>query len=425
MIILSKKAVLIIVFCASLAFISPLLYYRKSIKNYEKNLKEKIVGDLRKEIREIVIAELAANKDLSEDNEIYAQGLNQKVREVLNQELESYQAGALNTETALPAGTKKKAKTANNKTSQSQPESGKINDSDTGDHLHDKPSTVVGKQNAIERTLVEKGGMLLGKGKLQIEPSFTTAHFSANRIHIEGFTILPLVIGEISTETVKRDIFINTISLKYGLLHNFQGEVRIPYRYEYDRVTSDTGVETVRSRGGLGDIDFGLSRQIGFERGMMPDVLFSLGLKTITGGNPYNKDIGLGTGHWGFRSGLVFVKASDPAVIFGSLGYTYNLKRNISDFGKVEPGNTASYSLGTAIALSYQTAITFQFQHDVTFKMKKDGRPVNGSFLNSASLKTGFNWALSKNLSVDFSVSHGLTTDAPDYTVELRFPITF
>jgi hypothetical protein len=62
---------------------------------------------------------------------------------------------------------------------------------------------------------------------------------------------------------------------------------------------------------------------------------------------------------------------------------------------------------------------------DIEAKMIKEGVQVNGSFINSASIKYGFNWAISEKLAVDFSVSHGLTSDSPDYVVEFGFPFTF
>ena len=282
------------------------------------------------------------------------------------------------------------------------------------------------KAESLERALIQRGGILLPKGKLQIEPSITYAHFSSNRISIQGFNILPvLVIGSISTEKIQRDIFINTWSAKYGLLNNFQTEVKVPIRWEYDRHVDTFNTDVTNEAGGLGDIEFGVSRQIGWEHGFIPDLLANLSVKTDSGQSPYNRTIGLGTGHWSVRGGLTAVKSSDPAVIFGGINYTMNIKRDVDNFGELDPGDSIGYSLGTAIALSYQTAINFSFDHSVTSKLIRDKRNVPGTFINSASVKTGFTWAINERSSVDFGVSVGLTTDSPDMTVELRFPYTF
>lgn len=282
------------------------------------------------------------------------------------------------------------------------------------------------KERAIEEMLVDKGGMLLPKGRFQVEPSLSMAHFSSNRINIEGFSILPvLVIGEISTETVKRDVIIETNSLKYGLLKNLQAELKVPFRYEYDRVTNNAGAESHRYAYGLGDIEFGLSRQIAWESGFVPDTVFSLLVKTDSGRSPYGREIGLGTGHWGIRPTLIMVKSSDPAVVFANVYYTWNIVRHVNDFGKVDPGDTLGYGLGVAIGLSYQTAINFQFGQNVTFKMKKDDITVKGSFLNAADFKCGFTWSFNERFSMDVGADIGLTSDAPDFVFELRFPYSF
>ncbi len=101
---------------------------------------------------------------------------------------------------------------------------------------------LVKQEPAIEETLIKKGGLLLPKGTWQYEPSLTYAHLSANNISIQGITILPvLVIGSIDSQKVKRDITIANQTLRYGLLDNWQVDVRGPYKFQYERVsTGDT-----------------------------------------------------------------------------------------------------------------------------------------------------------------------------------------
>jgi len=283
------------------------------------------------------------------------------------------------------------------------------------------------KSASIERTLQQKGSILLPKGTLVFEPSVTWAHFSSNRISINGLLLLDVfAIGEISTETVKRDIFFQNLAFKYGLFNNFQTEISIPFRGEFDRIVDTNLNETTSYTSGIGDINVGISRQIAWEGGRMPDIIAALSAKTNTGKNPYNREIGLGTGHWALKSSLIAAKASDPAVIFGSLSYTLNCKRNnIENFGDVDPGDAIGYSLGAAIALSYQAAINFSFDHTLTFKTERNDLEIAGSFLNVANFKTGLNWAFNEKASMDFSVSMGLTKDAPDLTVQVRFPYRF
>ena len=282
------------------------------------------------------------------------------------------------------------------------------------------------RAESIERTLQQRGSILLPKGTLIYEPSFSWSHFSSNRINIQGFSILPvLVIGDISIQQTKRDIVIQNNAFKYGLINNLQAELKIPMRAQYSRDTISESNETTRNAAGIGDIEFGLSRQIGWEGGIMPDLIAAVNVKTPTGRSPYNRAIGLGTGHWALRTSLIAAKSSDPAVVFGSLTYTHNFEENITGVGDVKPGDSVGYSAGLAIALSYQTAVSFSFDHTLAEKLVVAGADIDGSFLNSANVKIGANWAINEKSSVDFGVSFGVTEDAPDVTVEVRFPYTF
>ncbi len=287
---------------------------------------------------------------------------------------------------------------------------------------------MIKKEEPIQKALIERGGILLKKGQMQLEPGFTYAHVSANRISISGYTILPvLVIGEISSEEVKRDIMIETFTARYGIRNNLQAELSVPFRSQYDRVSvASPSSENTRSMTGLGDISAGIFYQCLYERGGIPDLIAGISFKSRTGKEPYNRDIGLGTGHYGIKASLVAVKSADPAILFASFGYTYNVKRNgIENYGTVKPGDTIDYSMGVAFALNYQLALSAQLQQSITQRMRLNSTSVPGSFTNVVSLKYGLTWTINKNLSCDVSASHGLTTDAPDFILEIRFPYKF
>jgi hypothetical protein len=287
------------------------------------------------------------------------------------------------------------------------------------------------RPESVERTLQQRGSMLLGKGRWVIEPSTSWAHFSSNKISLQGVVILDVFnIGVLGAQEVNRDIFVETLGVKYGLMENLQTEIKIPYRAEYDRVTTINANNTptdenTRGSTGLGDIDLSVSRQIGWEDGWKPDLIAAFGFKTRTG-DSYGHDIAFGSGHYGLRGALIASKSSDPAVIFGSLSYTYNFERtDIEGLGDIKPGDSIGYSLGTAIALSYQTAINFSFDNSVVMKTRRNGVNVLDSFVNVANFRTGLNWAIDESKSVNLSVSFGLTKDSPDVTVELGVPISF
>jgi len=441
MVTMKKTLILGALFCGAGLFTASLAY-NAILKDAKKQLLAEFHGEIKEMVKqEVVGARMYASKPLPEeqkDRQLHLASartaepplpeapkavtqveLNSAVKSLVHDEMANYVAAGAATDTPVAGFNKQLAHTEDES-------AGSASGGGAAGNVSEPPAAGGSKGQVIERTLVEKGGMLLPKGKLQIEPSFDTAHFSSNKLVIQGFTILPiLVIGEVNVEKAQRDIFIETLGFKYGLLHNLQFDVRVPYRSEFDRFTDVNNVETTKSAGGIGDPEFGLSRQIFYEKGLLPDTVLSLTAKPPVGLDPYGREIGLGTGHWAFRGSLIAAKASDPVVIFGNLSYTYNLARDIEGFANVKPGDTVGYSLGTALALSYQTAINFQFEQSITQKMKQNGVLVNGSFLNAASLRYGFSWAPTEHNSVDFSVSMGLTADAPDYVIEVRFPFTF
>ncbi|MBX6424297.1 hypothetical protein K3767_11975, partial [Thermosulfurimonas sp. F29] len=87
-----------------------------------------------------------------------------------------------------------------------------------------------------EVLLQEKGGVLLPRGVLVVEPGFQYSHTSRARIAISGFTILEAIaIGQITTEVTKKDVFTTFLNLRYGLAHGWQVDCKIPYLYRHDR----------------------------------------------------------------------------------------------------------------------------------------------------------------------------------------------
>jgi hypothetical protein len=290
-----------------------------------------------------------------------------------------------------------------------------------------KAGQLVKKEEPIQKALIQRGGLLLKKGKLQVEPSFTYAHVSANNITIDGYTILPvLVIGTIQKLETKRDILISTLAARYGLKDDLQLDFKVPFRYQFNRESSGSTSETTEKGGGLGDIQGGLFYQFAYEKGAMPDMICGVTVKSRTGREPYGRNIGTGTGHWAIKGSVVAVKSSDPAILFAKIGYGYNIQRkNIPNYGTIRPGDTYEYGMGVAFALNYQLAISLQLEQSIGTKMRLNHNPVPGSFTNVVNFKYGATWAINKNFSCEVSATNGLTTDAPSFVLDISFPYTF
>jgi hypothetical protein len=269
---------------------------------------------------------------------------------------------------------------------------------------------------------LEKGGILLPKGKMQVEPSISYSHVSNNRVALSGFSVFDVVfIGQIRSDDVDRDIITPSVGVRYGLGHNLQAELDLPTQYRreetvsgpIDERTSETSVES-----GFGDTSLGLFYQFAREQGMRPNMIALMKLKMPTGTSPVGSDA------WGLKSGLVMVKNSDPVVLFSNVGYTVNFPSDVNGI-EINHGNSFEYSAGMAYALNYHLAVNGSFEQIFIGETETPGASIAGSRLVVANFKTGLTYAFTKNFSMDFSVGTGLTEDSPDLTVSLSFPYTF
>jgi len=269
---------------------------------------------------------------------------------------------------------------------------------------------------------VEKGGVLLRRGKLQIEPVISYSHLSNNRVALSGFSVFDVVfIGEIRSDQVKRDIITSSLNARYGITNNLQAEFEAPMQYQHEEVMSgpvESRKTSTNTHSGLSDLGAGLFYQFAGEHDSRPSMIAHVKVKAPTGSIP------IGTGGWGLQGSLIMMKTSDPVVLFSSIGYTLNFPITVGN-AQVNPGDSFQYSVGIAYALNYNLGLNASFEQSFIGESSSAGSTIAGSRLVVANLKTGVTYALTKNLSLDFSVATGLTSDSPDLTVAVSLPYTF
>ncbi len=282
---------------------------------------------------------------------------------------------------------------------------------------------------AFERTLIDRGGLLLPFRSFEVEPSFTYIHSSRDSIVIDGFTILPvLVVGDIFSERIRRDAFLGATTMRFGLPWDSQFELRMPYGYQLDRALSADNQERSQGEFGVGDIELAVSHQLLRSRGWTPDLLGSVRWKSTTGDDPFDAENAdrpvFGTGFHSVDFGLTAVKVSDPVVFFGGVNYTLNLPSDKS-FGRLDPGDSYGFQLGLALALNLDTSVNVAYEHRYTDSTTIDGDEAPGSFLTTGILSIGLTQVLRDDVSIDFSVGIGLTEDSPDVQVSIALPLRF
>ncbi len=284
-------------------------------------------------------------------------------------------------------------------------------------------------RTAFQQTLIERSGLLLPAGTVDIEPSLVYTHSSSDNIVIDGFTILPvLVVGDIVSERIKRNQVTAAMTTRIGLPWHSQLDVRIPYSFIEDRRFTADNEDTSDSSRGVGDISIGLSHQLIYGEDGSPDILGSLRWKTTTGRGPFDTTashpIALGTGYDTVSFGLTAAKVVDPLVYFGGINYGWSLSTR-QTAGRLNPGDSIGFSLGTAIALNLTSSLSFSYDQQFVDRSKLDGEPIPGTYLTTGTFTIGGAVAVSNTKSADISLGIGVTEDAPDVLFGVTLPIRF
>lgn len=293
----------------------------------------------------------------------------------------------------------------------------------------------------LDQTLISNGSLLLPRWTVEVENSVTYYNATSTNLNINGFAILPvLVIGDIESTRVQRQILLANLTTRLGLPKDYQLEVRVPYGYEIQSNVTDTNVQTNNRTAGIGDIEVALYKQLYHQRKGWPDILTGFRWKSTTGKDPYAVGLTvptLGNGFNGFQTSLTLAKTNDPAVFFGGVTYTYNLgdskgiQTTNSDGstsvtpGRVNPGNTIGFSLGTALALNSQASFLVGYQQNFTRSSQLNGVVIPGSYLNTALLQFGAAYMYTKGRTIDLTIGVGLTRDSPDFQFTTALPFRF
>jgi len=292
---------------------------------------------------------------------------------------------------------------------------------------------------ALDQALIVRGGLLLPPGTIELDN--TTSYFSStsDRINIDGFAILPvLVVGDIASQRVRKDLLLPTFSSRLGLPHKLQFDTYIPYGYQLNRTVDVNNTQTSQSTFGLGDITFGLSRQLTLEHGRVPDLLANVRFKTTTGVDSFNlnsSQTALGTGFYAMQGNLTAAKSNDPVVFFGNLSYTANLNgthsvpANDPDNpgamvpGHFKPGDSVGFQLGSILSLNPETSMTIGWDQRFTRATTLNDKVVPASFLVEGSLRLGASYLYAPGRTIDLSFGVGLTPDTPNLQFSVGLPI--
>lgn len=290
--------------------------------------------------------------------------------------------------------------------------------------------------------VIEEGGVLLQKGKLVLTPAVEYTHSTATRVSISGFSIIPaIVIGNFDITEVNRDIITPSLGVRYGVTNRFEIEGKIPYVYRTDATTTrEVGVpnapESTSTIDGadIGDVELGAHYQINKGENGWPFLIGNLRFKSATGTSPFEvpvvngvqTELPTGTGFYAVQPSITAIYPSDPVVYYGNIGYLHSFEESFAEYGKIEPGDVYSASFGMSMSINEKSAFSVGYSHSTVMKTLVDGGNIpNSTLLQVGSLDFGYSYNLTPRTNLNFTVSAGITDDAPDARLIFRVPISF
>ncbi|CAN0619426.1 conserved exported protein of unknown function [Burkholderia multivorans] len=318
-------------------------------------------------------------------------------------------------------------------------------------------------RTAAEDAVVQREHAPLFDHKLTIDWGISDTYYDRRQLQLSGFLALDAIfLGNLNLGQTKSHQLMSDVDVRYGLTDRISVDVDVPYLYRTATfinggagTSASTMSDTTVNSHALGDVNFGIYYQFVKERDSIPDIVGSLRVKSPTGTSPFGikllqadpnntnlvapDKLPTGTGFWSITAGVSALKTYDPVVLFGSVSYTYNVARSFSDISsvagqttpaKVKLGDIIQFGGGVALAFSERdsASIAYTMAIEPSTETQAPGQGwqrVPGSQTTASTLSFGLNHVFNKHLTMNASVAIGLTPDAPNFIVGLRFPYTF
>ncbi|MFT0869567.1 hypothetical protein [Pseudomonas sp. CAM1A] len=311
--------------------------------------------------------------------------------------------------------------------------------------------------------LYDEASGFFGGGKFSVETGLTYTHYDTRALTLNGFLALDSIfLGNINLDRIKADNWTLDLTARYNMDQRWQFDINVPIVYRESTYSSGgaggagpvTSDATVTRDPAIGDVNVGIAYKFLDESENLPDAVLTLRVKAPTGKDPYGiklvedptnnnlsvpESLPTGNGVWAITPGISLVKTFDPAVLFASLSYTYNMQDSFSDIspqvnskvkGDVKLGDSWQIGGGIAFALNERMSMSFSVtdQFASKSKIKPDGgdwQSITNSDYNAANFNVGLTFAATDNLTIVPNLSIGLTEDSPDFSFSLKFPYYF
>lgn len=317
------------------------------------------------------------------------------------------------------------------------------------------PDRPVGEAPTVEApppnvdALPEGATVLAPRRRLIIEPAIEYSRSSSNRLVFRGVEIVTgIQIGLLEANETARDAVAASLAARYSLTDRLEMEVRVPYFYRKDRITTvaqrdQTITRTFDLEGmDLGDVEVAARYQLNRPRNGGPTFVAGLRVKAATGTGPFDverdsfgvaRDLPTGSGFMAVSPSLSVLIPTDPAVLFANVAYVHNFSDTIDQeiggatIGEVSPGGSISIGTGFGFAVNPRFSYSVGYSHTYVLPTETE---INNTVQESTELQVGvlqlgMSYRLTERLTASVGFDVGATEDAPDARLSLRLPFRF
>ena len=314
----------------------------------------------------------------------------------------------------------------------------------------------------IELAVLDSAGSVVTRrGQLSGELQVDYTRADRNRAVFRGIELVEAVlVGVFDINESRQDIISGSAALRYGLTDRLEIGVRLPYVHRSDNSivapisgsTNNDAAATIDSSvkaSDIGDLELTARYQLTQGRSGWPYLIANIQAVAPTGSDPFavpRDELGrarraaTGSGFWGISPSITAILPSDPVVLFGTLGYTFNLGRSVNTrippviIDYVDPGDAISASAGIGISFNQRTTLNLGYAHSWAFGTKtrtslieptdawSGMRTTRSRDLQIGRLLFGVTYRVTDRTSLNWSVEVGATEDAADLRTVLRIP---
>lgn len=250
---------------------------------------------------------------------------------------------------------------------------------------------------ALERVLVQQGGLVLPARAVELQPEFSYANWNK------------------SSGTLQRALYGPALSLRAGLPYESQVQLRVPY------LRSETALGNAS---GVGDIDLALTKELALEKNGWPALLASVGYTSRTGQDALSGQIPIGSGFNSLGGGLTAVKRLDPLVLVAGVSYSVPFARQVAGT-EIAPGRSLGLRMGGILAASPETSISLGLNLSSAAATRIGGVDVPDSDMVFGTLQIGLGTLLTRRMLLNVTGDFRVTGNVPNFRLSFSLPTRF